>query len=95
MSQPIETLDLSNDIYLLEADSSVFGQAHQFELEVTAEDTAEQTYDFELRNFFGLDYTATGVGYANAQDSSNTIDPTKVILYILKKVQKAVCPLCP
>lgn len=94
MSQPIQELSYSNNTYLLEADSSVFGVDHQFELEIVTTDNEAEEHEIELRGFFAVDLTYV-ITFQDSEDTNGNIDPVKVILWILDKVEKAVCPTCP
>lgn len=88
----ITVLEYSNNIWTIEVDESVFGVAVICELELISDSPETELYEFELRNFYSTD-VAVLTPYEDAQVES-TIDPAKVLLWILKKIKEALCPEC-
>ncbi len=90
----ISILDVDNDIWTIEVDDVVFGSAQIIELEITQTDSLEEIYTFELRDFYALD-VVRDVPFNEAHESgTQTVDPGKVLIWILKKIKKALCPEC-
>lgn len=88
----ITILDYSNNIWTIEVDDSVFGSTVTCELELTDNDEVNEIYTFELRGFYYADVTEAAP--YNEVEVNSTIDPAKVLLWILKKIKEAICPEC-
>lgn len=89
----IEILDYSNNTWTIESDPIVFGTAVTFELEEISDDTENEEYTFALRDFYSTDIEVV-TPYSEAHNANATIDPAKVLLWILKKIKEALCPEC-
>ena len=85
---------LTNGIYIGEVDEAVFGVAHTVELEELSYDSMAQEYEFEIRDWWALDYSRSDVPASEAEDSLGNIDPKKVLLWLLKKLKESLCPEC-
>ena len=90
----ISILDLTSNVYTIEVDSIVFGADQQFELEIVVDDYENEEYIFEIREFYAQDTQVT-IPYSQANEQgTSTIDPAKVLLWILKKIRESLCPEC-
>ena len=85
--------ELINGIYVGDVDDTVFGVAHTIELEELSYNSTTQEYEFELRDWWMLDYSRSDIPKAEAETGGN-IDPKKVLLWLLKKLKEALCPEC-
>lgn len=88
----ISILDVTNDIWTIEVDESVFGVSQIIELEIVDTDSNEEKYTFELRDFYAQDVQEF-VTFEEAHEDE-TVDPGKVLIFILKQIKKALCPEC-
>ncbi len=90
----ITILDVTNDIWTIEVDESVFGTSQIVQLEIVDTNAPEEVYTFELRDFYAQDVQHF-VSFDEAHESgTKTVDPGKVLIWILKQVKKALCPEC-
>ncbi len=90
----ITILEYTYPVWIIEVDENVFGVSQQFELEVTNTDEENEEYTFEIRDFYAQD-TSILLSFEDAHEyNTQTIDPAKVLLWILKQVKKALCPEC-
>ena len=90
----ITILDHTNDLWTIEVDESVFGVNQQLELEITATDTENEEYEFTLRDYYAQDVTIPTPFHEAHESGTQTVDPAKVLLWILKKIKQALCPEC-
>lgn len=90
----ITILEYTHPVWTIEVDENVFGVAQIVELELVATDSELDLYTFELRDFYAQDLSIETPFSQAHENNTQTVDPGKVLLWILKKIKEALCPEC-
>lgn len=88
----VEVLEHSGNDWALEVDQAVFGSTQQCSMGLTNTDTELEEYTFNVVDFFAQS-TDIVISFDEAHTNS-TVDPGKVLLWLLKKTKELLCPSC-
>ncbi len=92
MSKIVEITEHNANCWTLNINASLFWSDHECKMELIDTNKDNSNYTFEIVNFCAQSVKIV-IPFVEAH-AEGTVDPAKVLLWLLKKMKEALCPSC-